>query len=55
MAKPILLATPGFDDLSVEEKTDYLHWLLDRIVATPETIPVPDWYGDIIDERLKDP
>lgn len=26
----------------------------DRIAATPETIPVPDWHREIIEERLKD-
>jgi hypothetical protein len=25
-----------------------------RIAAAPETIPVPDWHREIIDERLKD-
>jgi len=28
--------------------------LWDRITATPETIPVPDWHHDVLDERLKD-
>ena len=54
MAKPIPLPPPGFDDLSVDEKIDYLQWLWDRIAATPETVPVPDWHREIIDERLKD-
>jgi putative addiction module component (TIGR02574 family) len=40
--------------LSVDEKIDYLESLWDRIAATPETIPVPDWHRDILDERLKD-
>ena len=54
MAKPVPLPPPGFDDLSVDEKIDYLQSLWDRIAATPETIPVPDWHREIIDERLKD-
>ena len=33
---------------------DYLQSLWDRIAATPETIPVPDWHREILDERLKD-
>jgi hypothetical protein len=37
---------PGFDDLSVEEKIDYLHSLWDRIAATPETVPVSEWHLD---------
>jgi putative addiction module component (TIGR02574 family) len=48
------LPPPGFDDLSVDEKIDYLQSLWDRIAATPETIPVPDWHREILDERLKD-
>lgn len=54
MAKPVPLPPPGFDDLSVDEKIDYLQSLWDRIAATPETIPVPDWHREILDERLKD-
>jgi hypothetical protein len=26
----------------------------DRIAATPETIPVPDWHREIIDEHVKE-
>jgi putative addiction module component (TIGR02574 family) len=26
----------------------------DRIAASPESIPVPDWHREILDERLKD-
>jgi hypothetical protein len=26
----------------------------DRIAVTPETIPVPDWHREILDERLND-
>ena len=48
------LPPPGFDELSVDEKIDYLQSLWDRIAATSETIPVPDWHRDILDERMKD-
>jgi putative addiction module component (TIGR02574 family) len=54
MPRPVPLPPPGFDDLSVDEKIDYLQSLWDRIAATPETIPVPDWHREILDERLKD-
>jgi len=54
MAKPVPLLSPGFDELSVDEKIDYLQSLWDRIAATPEAVPVPDWHREIIDERLKD-
>ena len=35
MLKPVPLPPPGFDDLSVDEKIDYLQSLWDRIAATP--------------------
>ena len=54
MANPVPLPPPGFDDLSVDEKIDYVQSLWDRIAATPETIPVPEWHREILDERLKD-
>ena len=54
MANRVPLPPPGFDDLSVEEKIDYLQSLWDRIAASPETIPVPDWHREVIDERMKD-
>jgi hypothetical protein len=40
--------------LSVDEKIDCLPALWDRIAATPETIPVPDWHREVLDERLKE-
>jgi len=54
MAKPVPLPPPGFDDLSTDEKIDYLQSLWSRIAATPETVPVPDWHREIIGERLKE-
>ncbi len=52
MPKPVPLPPPGFDEMSVDEKIDYLQSLWDRIAATPETIPVSDWHREILDERL---
>ena len=54
MANSVPIPPPGFDDLSVDEKIDYVESLWDRIAATPETVPVPDWHREIIDERLTD-
>ena len=54
MSQPVPLPPPGFDELSVDEKIDYLQSLWDRIAATPETVPVPDWHREILDQRLKD-
>ena len=49
MPNPVPLPPPGFDDLSVEEKIDYLQSLWDRIAASPESIPVPDLHREILD------
>jgi putative addiction module component (TIGR02574 family) len=54
MAKPVPLPPPGFDDLSVDEKIDYVQGLWDRITTGPEKIPVPDWHHEIVHERQKD-
>jgi putative addiction module component (TIGR02574 family) len=43
---------PGFDELSVEEKIDYVQSLWDRIAANAEAVPVPDWHLKIINERV---
>jgi putative addiction module component (TIGR02574 family) len=52
MAHAIPNPPPGFDELSVEEQLDYVQSLWDRIAAKPETVPVPDWHLEVIDERL---
>jgi putative addiction module component (TIGR02574 family) len=54
MSQPVPLPPPGFDELSVDEKIDYLQSLWDRIAATPETVPVPEFHREILDQRLKD-
>ena len=50
MPKPVPLPPLGFDELSVDEKIDYLQSLWDRIAASPDTIPVPDWHREILEE-----
>jgi len=54
MPKPVSFPPAGFDELSVDEKINYLQALWDRIAVTPKTIAVPDWHRKILDERLKD-
>ncbi|HEY3885356.1 MAG TPA: addiction module protein [Vicinamibacterales bacterium] len=54
MSKPLPIPPPGFDDLSVEEQIDYVQSLWLRIAASPEHVPVPEWHGQVLDERLKD-
>jgi putative addiction module component (TIGR02574 family) len=54
MPIPIPCPPPGFDDLSADEKIDYVELLWNRIVATPEMLAVPWWHRDVISERLLD-
>jgi len=44
----------GFDELTVEEKLDYVESLWDRIAARPETVPVPDWHLEVIEQRTRE-
>ena len=53
MAKAIPNPPPGFDKLSVEDKIEYVHSLWDRVLATPEEVPVPQWHLRVLDERLE--
>ncbi len=52
MSKPISSPPPGFDELTVDERIDFVQSLWDRIAATPEQVPVPEWHRRIIRERL---
>jgi putative addiction module component (TIGR02574 family) len=54
MPNSVPLPPPGFDDLSVDEQIAYVESLWDRIAATPEQVPVPEWHREVLDERLKD-
>jgi putative addiction module component (TIGR02574 family) len=54
MSTPIPFPPPGFDDLSTDEKIDYLASLWDRITTRPATIDVPECHREVIVERLRD-
>jgi putative addiction module component (TIGR02574 family) len=54
MNSALKVPPPGFDDLSVDEKIDYVQALWDRITANPELVPVPDWHRELLAERLAD-
>jgi hypothetical protein len=54
MPTPIAFPPPGFDDLSSDEKIDYLALLWDRIKTPTATIDVPEWHREVIAERLRD-
>lgn len=44
MARKVSNPLAGFDNLTVEEKLDYVESLWDRIAARPEAVAVPDWH-----------
>jgi putative addiction module component (TIGR02574 family) len=52
MSKIVPTPPPEFDDLSVDEQIDFVQSLWDRIAATSEQVPVPEWHRQIIRERL---
>lgn len=52
MSKIVPTPPPGFDDLPVDEQIDFVQSLWDRIAATAEQVPVPEWHRDILRERL---
>jgi putative addiction module component (TIGR02574 family) len=54
MATRVPFPPAGFDDLSADEKIDYLELLWSRIAATPEAPAVPEWHREVISERLRD-
>ncbi len=43
---------PGFEDLSADEKLDYVQSLWDHIRADPAVVPIPEWHLRILEERL---
>jgi putative addiction module component (TIGR02574 family) len=53
MAKAVPNPPPGFDELPMEEKIDYVQSLWDRVAATAEEVPVPDWHLRVLEERLQ--
>jgi putative addiction module component (TIGR02574 family) len=54
MGRVAPLPPPGFDEMSVEDKIDYVQALWDRIAADESKVPVPDWHREIVNERLAD-
>jgi putative addiction module component (TIGR02574 family) len=52
MTQVIPIPPPGFDELTIDEKVNYVQRLWDRIAAHPDDVPVPDWHETILEERL---
>lgn len=51
MAQPAL-PPPGFDELSPDEKLEYIQALWDHFSEHPEEIPLPDWHRRVVAERV---
>lgn len=43
---------PGFENLSPEEKLEYVQALWDRVSEHPEDVPMPDWHREVVVQRL---
>lgn len=46
------LPAPGFEELSIDEKIEYVQSLWDHISADAATVPVPAWQKEMLEERL---
>lgn len=53
MASKVSNPPAGFDELTVEEKLEYVESLWDRIAARPENVAVPDWHLEVIEQRTQ--
>ena len=42
---------PEFDDLTVDERIDYVQTLWGRITESGEP-PIPEWHKEVLDKRL---
>ncbi len=57
MAKPIQFPPPGFEDLTIEQKIDYVRNLWkhvsaeDHHAADADSVPLAPWHKEILDER----
>src|SRR5450631_3809305 len=52
MAQPLPMPPSGFDELTVEDKIDYVQSLWDRIAASADQVPLHEWQRRILEERL---
>ena len=43
---------PGFEELSIDQKIEYVQSLWDLISADAATVPVPAWQKEILEKRL---
>ena len=52
MAKGVSIPPPGFEDLTPDQKVEYVQDLWDYVVADASKVLIPDWHRSILDERL---
>ena len=52
MGEPITIPPPGFDELPVEAKIDYVQALWRRIASHPDDVPSPAWHVEVLEKRL---
>jgi putative addiction module component (TIGR02574 family) len=52
MPRPLPMPPPGFDDLPVADKIDYVQSLWDRVAADADQAPLHEWQQQLLDERL---
>ena len=52
MAKTVSIPPPGFENLTPDEKVQYVQDLWDYVTADASKVPVPDWHRRILDARL---
>ncbi len=53
MPESIPLPPPGFDNLTIDQKLEYVQSLWDSIAEDEGKVPVPNWHKQIIQERLR--
>ena len=51
MGEP-LSVPPGFDEMPVDDKIDFVQRLWTRIAKDPAHVPSPAWHARVLDERL---
>ena len=54
MPQPFPIPPPGFDELTVDERIDYVGALWDGIVANPDQVTFPNWHRQVLEERRAD-
>lgn len=52
MSSPLPFPPPGFDELTREEKLDYIEGLLNYVRSGARYVEIPDGHREILEERL---